>query len=89
MSRLPDPAERVEHLRIELPRIRLPRHRALFGESHPLGHHAVKLFDLRMIAAEQLQKRGLRAGGSLRSTEPQPLDPRFNLFEVEHQIVAP
>ena len=59
------------------------------GESHFLGDAAVEFLDLRMIAVEQREKAGLRAGRPLRTAKLEPGQPVFDLFQIEHQVVAP
>ena len=42
-----------------------------------------------MIAAEQGQEAGLRAGGALDAAEAQRRQAVFDLVQVQHEIVAP
>jgi hypothetical protein len=58
-------------------------------ETELAGNEPVQLLDLRVIAVEQREERGLRAGRSLHAAELELTQTILELGQIKHQIVAP
>ena len=86
---LGDPRQRAEHLGVDLARVGLARDGIGLGEAERLGHHAVERLDLGVVAVEELEEAGLRAGRPLDPQELQLGEPLLDLAQVEDQLVAP
>ena len=88
-GRLRDAAQRVEHRAVGFAGIGLPGHRELLGEARACAvTRRSSSRTLRVIAAEQLEERRLRAGGALAAAEAQRLDPVAELLDVEARSPA-
>ena len=84
-----DPGERVEHLGVDLARVRLAGYGVGLVEAHLAGHELFELAHLLVVAVEQLQKAGLGAGGALGAAGPQRGDAVLHFGEVQCQVVCP
>ena len=82
-------AEGPEDLRIDLPRIGLPGHGVGGGKADFLGDEPLQFDDLLVVAVEQPQEAGLRAGRPLGTAGPQPFEPMLDFGQVERQVVGP
>ena len=89
VRRLPDPAQRRQHLGIDLAGIGLSGDDVAVGEPHLLGDQPVEPVHFVVVAAEQRQETRLRAGGSLHAAESQRLPAVFEFFQIQHEIVTP
>ena len=86
---LGDPRQRGQHLGVDLARVGLARDGIGLGEAERLGHHPVERLDLGVVAVEELEEAGLRAGRPLDPQELQLGEPMLDLAQVEDQLVAP
>src|SRR5207237_1751922 len=81
--------EGADDLRIDLPRIGLAGHGERMVETESARDKPVELLDLLMIAVKQSEERRLSACRTLDAAELQRLDPVFDLFQVDYQILRP
>ena len=58
-------------------------------EAHPLGDAPVELAHLLVIAVEELEEGGLRAGRALAAAEGQRRDQMAEVREVEDEVLHP
>ena len=89
VRRLAQAGQRVEHLAIDLARVGLAGDRVDVVEAHLAGDQPVELADLVVVAAEQGEEAGLRAGRALGAAEAQGRQAVLDLVQVEQEIVAP
>ena len=78
--RLAEAAERVQDLRIDLPRIGLPSDGNHTLEAHLLGHKLVELLHLVVVAVEEREEARLCAGRSLGAAERQFIPAPFQFL---------
>ena len=83
------PAQRIEHLGVDLSRIRLPRDGVGRIETHLLRDKLLKLPHLVVIAVEELQKTRLRAGRAFHAAGLQRRNPMLHFRQIERQIIRP
>ena len=82
-------AQKVEHLRILLAGVGLPRHREAGVKSHPPDEAPLKLAHLGVVAVEELEEARLRPGGPLAAAQPERLEPADDLLDVQRQVLHP
>src|SRR5205823_970040 len=84
-----DAAHDAEDLRIELSAVGLATDRNRCGELDRRGDPAIELAHPLVVALEQLEEAGLRAGGALHSTAWQRGDPMIEVGQVEDEVLHP
>lgn len=84
-----DGGQRPKHLRIDDARVGLSRHGVGGGEAKRGGDAAVEFVTLGMVAIEEGEERGLRAGGALDATEAQRSQAMLQVFQAQRQFLGP
>ncbi len=79
----------VEHGGIELARVGLSCHRERRPEADRRGHGPLQTAHLVVVAAEQVEERRLRAGGSLHAAARQGIAAVIELGEIEGEVLHP
>ena len=83
-----DPGEDTEHLRVELPGIRLTRHGNRRAKADLLDDDALELADLLVVAAEDLEKTCLRASRSLHPAAGQGRDAKIQISQIARSLLS-
>ncbi len=83
------PARTSSTCDVDLARVGLAGDGVARGEAHLLGHQLVEPADFGVVAAEQFQEAGLRAGGALRAAGLQLRNAMLELLQVHAQVVGP
>ena len=84
-----DAGERVEHLGVDLARVGLAGDGVGLVEAHLLGDELLELPHLVVIAVEELQEAGLRAGRAFDAARLERGDAVLDFGQVERQVVRP
>ena len=83
------PESVASDLRVDFARIRLPGDGIAGGEAHLGGHALVEPLDLVVVAGEELQEAGLRAGRAFHAAGLERGKPVLDLVQVLHQVICP
>ncbi len=78
-----------QDLRVDLPRIGLPGHRVAFRKADLAADQLVQPPDLGMVAVDQGQEAGLRAGRALGAVGLEVRQAELDLGQVEHEVIGP
>ncbi len=86
---LGDSAQEIEDLGVGFPAVGLAGDGERFVEAELPGDEPIEVADLGVVAAEQFEERGLRAGGPFAAAGPQGLEPVEQVLDVEGKVLGP
>ena len=86
---LGDAGQGREEVAVHLAGIRLAGHRHDARKAHLVRDQALHLLNFALVAAEQLEERGLRAGRALRAEQLQARQAELQLIDIHEQLVDP
>ena len=86
---LGDAGQGREEVAVHLAGIRLAGHRHDARKAHLVRDQALHLLNFALVAAEQLEERGLRAGRALRAEQLQARQAELQLVDIHEQLVDP
>ena len=86
---LPQAGQGIENLAIDFARVGLAGDGVDRVEAHLAGDQLIQAADALVIAAEEGEKTGLRAGRALDAAEAQRFQTMLEFVQIENEIVAP